>query len=100
MEKGLHVELHEGEKENNQRRKMSDELLNCKRCPNPIGYYSPSEELCVDCWKAVWDRLDETESRLKIAVEALELLQCDCYSFEDSGMSKKVQEALTKIRST
>ncbi|WP_155458221.1 hypothetical protein, partial [Streptococcus pneumoniae] len=27
MEKGLHVELHEGEKENNQRRKMSIEKL-------------------------------------------------------------------------
>ena len=106
MEKGLHVELHEGEKENNQRRKMSDELK--------AWHYKDLEQLYKDecaivdrCWKAlgittykeangksIYELIEENRSRLKIAVETLEHIRD--YA---GGETSRAMAALAKIRS-
>lgn len=142
MEKGLHVELHEGEKENNQRRKMSIEKLekiigvpsgttrdllaeikantvkldSCslphdfKPDDNPNRFRTKFHcSKCsgeVDLTRAVWygkgmkdSRPIESylESRLKIAMEALEGIE-RCYAPTAGGPLSECHKALAKIR--
>ena len=115
MEEEIHGGLHAGEKENNQRRKMSDELRPCPFCGGPATRNDEEGDpdelylscMSIQCCGGEWwfkpyqwqSRPIESalESRLKIAVEALEEISRNQYI--SAIVDEVARDALAKIRS-
>ena len=96
MEEEIHGGLHEGEKENNQRRKMSDELKSCRDHWQFLAPHIKERRTSQHLHQAV-EIAESLESHLKIAVEALEEVSRNQYI--SAIVDEVARDALAKIRS-